>query len=178
MRHHAAILWMLLISVALGGAAHAADFDRFLGSYQGEVNTTIDGDEVKRDLSVEIAEIDDGFRVKWTTTTIQPDGREKSKSYSIDFIPTDREHIFRSAMKKNLFGGREPLDPMKGDPYVWADINGDTLTVHALIVTEDGGYEMQTYDRTLVEGGLDLRFNRIRNGESLREIQATLRRVN
>ena len=66
---------------------------------------------------------------------------------------------------------------MKGDPYVWSRVNGDLLTVHAMIITEDGGYEMLTYKRTVVEEGLDLEFNRIKNGESLKTITAHLEKV-
>ena len=65
---------------------------------------------------------------------------------------------------------------MQGDPYVWARIVGDTLTIYALVVLEEGGYQMQVYDRTLSEAGLELEFSRIRNGERLRNIATTLKR--
>jgi hypothetical protein len=80
-------------------------------------------------------------------------------------------------MKVNVFGGNVALDPMQGDPYVWARIEGPTLTVYALHILDDGGYEMQVYDRTIAEGGLELRFSRIRNGTSLRDIRASLGRI-
>ncbi len=166
-----------ILALLVAGAAMAADYDAFIGSYEGEVVITDDARESKRDLSVDIKEIDEGFQVNWSTTTRQSDGKEKTKSYSIDFVPSDREHIYRSAMKKNLFGGREPLDPMKGDPYVWAHIENGTLIVNALIINEQGGYEMQTYERTIVADGLKLKFNRIRDGEPLREIEAMLTRT-
>ena len=166
---------MGLTLLLIPAAALAAEIDPFVGSYEGAaVLTRDDGTEQRRDLGVDIEKIDDGFRVHWDTTTMRSDGSVKTKSYTIEFFPSSREHIYQSAMKSNLFGGREPLDPMRGDPYVWAYIRGDTLFVHALIITEDGGYEMQTYERTRLDGGLALKFNRIRNGEPLREIRATL----
>lgn len=170
--------YLPVFALLVAGTVMAADYDPFIGRYEGEVVITDDASESRRDLSVDIRKIDEGFQVNWSTTTRQSDGKEKTKSYSIDFVPSDREHIYRSAMKKNLFGGREPLDPMKGDPYVWAHIENGTLIVNALIINEQGGYEMQTYERKLVDGGLMLRFNRIRDGERLREIEAMLKRTN
>ena len=81
-------------------------------------------------------------------------------------------------MKTNVFGGRVALDPLKGDPYVWARITGDTLTVFALLITEDGDYEMQVYDRTLTPKGLDLVFLRTRHGKEPALIKAILTRIN
>jgi hypothetical protein len=169
---------MLLLVTGLAQTAWAtSDFKRFFGEYEGEATVEIDGEPVRRDLGVVIREIKGGFRVNWQTTTVRPDGRERTKSYTIDFSHTGRANVYSSAMKTNLFGGREPLDPMKGDPYVWAHINDDTLTVHALIINEEGGYEMQTYDRTLVDEGLALRFTLIRDGQPGREINTVLRRT-
>ena len=80
-------------------------------------------------------------------------------------------------MRKNLFGQTVPLDPLKGDPYVWARIVGDELRVHALIIREDGGYKLLSYDRVLTEIGLDLYYSRIRVGELLRVVTGTLKRL-
>ncbi len=73
-----------------------------------------------------------------------------------------------------MFGNAVPLDPLKGDPYVWARVEGDTLTVFALHVLEDGGYEMQTYARKRIPEGIDLKYSRIRDGETLRTVEGTL----
>jgi hypothetical protein len=66
------------------------------------------------------------------------------------------------------------LDPLQGDPYVWSRISEDTLTVYSLLIDEAGGYEVQEYDRTLTNGGLNLEYRRIRNGEKLKAITAFL----
>ena len=158
-------------------AAQATDFRQFYGTYKGETVEVREQQEIKRDLSVEIRETDDGFRVDWKTTSVRSDGREKSKSYSIDFFPSGRANIFSSAMKANLFGGRQPLDPMRGDPYVWAQIENDVMTVHALIITEEGGYEMLTYERRLTDEGMEVKFNRVRDGVPQKEITAVLTRT-
>lgn len=157
--------------------ATAADsYEKFYGDYVGETVDTSSGTEVKRNLGVTISPAKKGFNVSWETTTIKADGRVKSKSYSINFIASDRDNIFSSAMKTNLFGGQQALDPMKGDPYVWARINGDTLSLHALVINDDGGFEMQTYDRTLIDEGMKLVFSRYGEGHVLKHIEAILTR--
>ena len=65
---------------------------------------------------------------------------------------------------------------MKGDPYVWSRITGNIFTVYSLLIDQDGGYEMQEYNRTLIEGGLNLEYLRIRNGEKLKNISAFLKK--
>ena len=116
------------------------------------------------------------FNVSWKTTTFKHD-EPKTKSYSIDFIESGREHIYKAAQKKNVFGGREPLDPLKGDAYAWARVDGPKLTIYALVITESGGFEMQTYDRILLgDNNLHLKFSRIRDGETLKTIDTNLYR--
>lgn len=157
-------------------AMAAQDIEQFVGEYVGETTFT-DGDtEYKRDLGVSITKTKQGFKIIWKTTTHKPSGEIKAKTYEIEFHSTKRENIYSSAMRTNVFGGRTALDPMEGDPYVWARITDDTLSVYALLVTEEGGYEMQVYDRTLTPDGLDLKFSRIRDGKNLRLIEARLKR--
>jgi hypothetical protein len=169
--------FLLIALTFVGFPAHAAeDFAPFIGEFAGKSSSEVDGVEKRRDLSVDISETKDGFNVSWTTTTFKKD-KPKTKSYSIDFIESDREHIYQAAQKKNVFGGREPLDPMKGDAYAWARVEGQKLTIYALVITEDGGFEMQTYDRILLgDDNLHLKFSRIRDGETLKTIDTNLYR--
>ena len=161
---------------AFAGPAPAAErtIKNFYGTYVGRSISTVGEGLSQRDLNVVIKKHKNGFTVDWTTVTRMADGKVKSKSYSINFRATQRSGIFASAMRNNVFGGAEPLDPLKGDPYFWAGIKGDTLTVHALLITDDGGYEMQIYERTLTEDGLLLKFSRNRDGAPLRFITGTL----
>ena len=168
--------WAIFLLLSIPTLTLASDPERFYGHYTGETVDTSSGKEVKRNLDVTIKKAKKGFNVSWETTTIKSDGRTKTKSYSINFIPSDRDSIYSSAMKTNLFGGQEALDPLKGDPYVWARIHNDTLTLHALVITDDGGFEMQTYNRTLVEGGMQLKFDRISDGHEVKHIEVFLKR--
>ncbi|KEJ97640.1 hypothetical protein SAMN05444149_101673 [Pseudosulfitobacter pseudonitzschiae] len=154
-----------------------ADISKFVGSYKGSADVlSADGTVQPRDMSVEIGASDKGFTVRWTSTRTRDDGTEKSKSYAIRFIPSDRNGIYAAAMGRNVFGHDVQLDPMQGEPYVWARLSGDTLSVYSLFVTDEGGYEIQQYDRTLVDEGLRLKFQRLRNGAPLRSVSTVLKR--
>lgn len=157
--------------------AHAADIAPFVGDYIGSANVVDeDGTETPRDMSVSIHEIKGGFNVSWTTTTYKQDGRVKDQKFSIDFKPSERPDVFSAAMKRNVFGHEVPLDPMKGEPFVWGRIEGQTLTVFSLFIGETGDYELQQFDRTLAEGGLDLSFSRFRNGTKSRSVETFLKK--
>lgn len=152
-----------------------AQVEPFVGKYSGAAEVySADGSKENRDLSVEIAKTDAGFSVAWVTITFKRSGRVDEKAYKFDFVPR-QNGLFAAAQKKDLFGNDVQLDPMKGEPYVWSQINGDTLTVYALFVDPVGGYVIQQYDRTLVEGGLMLEFNSVADGETYHTVSSFLK---
>ena len=178
--HNFRIIVFLSTLLAMAGNAFAADgIKPFVGEYRGRAISDSGAGLDERDLSVIIkTKGDRGFVVEWTTVSRgSSSGRLRKKSYDIEFIPTKRPNIYSSAMKTNVFGGRQAMDPLKGDPFFWARIDGQTLTLFALIITEEGDYEIQVYDRTLIAGGMSLRFSRVRDGEVLKHISGTLERV-
>jgi len=167
------LIWAALSSLQ----AQAADIAAFEGDYVGSANVVDDdGTETPRDMSVSIHGLKDGFNVSWTTTTYKADGRVKAQKFSIDFKQSDRSDVYSAAMKRNVFGHEVPLDPMQGEPFVWGRIEGDTLTVFSLFIDETGDYELQQFDRTLAEGGLDLSFSRFRNGVKSRSVETFLKK--
>ncbi len=131
--------------------------------------------EEPRDLSVKIRPYNHGFTLDGTTLIDRSDG-PKRQSYSIQFSPTNRAGIFASAMRRSMFGHLEPLDPLKGAPYIWARIAGGTLTVYTLLIADDG-YEVQIYERTLTPDGMDLRLSHDRNGKEVKTVTGTLKRI-
>lgn len=174
----ASLIRMLLplLVLALSALAAAADIDRFVGTFSGSAEFLVDGEPQNRDLGVVIAKSEGGFEVTWTSVTFRSDGRTKERAYTIAFTPSSRDNIYQSAMKPNLFGKSVPLDPLEGEPFVWARFEEDTLSVFSLFIDESGEYEVQEFHRTLVPEGLDLVFMRLRNGAVEREIKATLER--
>ncbi len=160
-------------------AAETSAIAPFFGHYEGR---SMEGDrqESIRDLDVTIEPVatsGDRFRIIWSTIIRRSSGEPKRKSYSIEFVPTSRSGIFSSAMRTDMFGNAVPLDPLKGDPFVWCRIAGRTLTVYAMTITDTGSFDLQVYDRTLREGGLDLKFTRLDEGEAPTVITAFLEKT-
>ena len=174
------LLLMAVVAVGSFGwwlpAGAAEPIDPFVGEFVGRAGPGGD-DQAARDANVSIAKDGDGFIVEWTTTSHLKDGEVSRKTYAIAFRPTGRGAIYGSAMARNKFGGSVPLDPLKGEPFVWAKIEGKTLTVYALLITDDGDYDLQTYDRTLTPEGLTLNFSRLRPDGPGKAITIDLRRA-
>jgi len=154
-----------------------ADFEKFYGHFVGKSEEGQAGAEFKRDIDVKIGPYKRGFNITWSTLTHRTGGKSKTSTFSINFRSSGRDGIFGSAMGKDKFGQEIPLDPLKGAPYVWAIIDGMTMTVNSLLIFEDGGYEIQTYKRRLVKSGMALEFSRVRNGKIQKLIRGNLRRV-
>jgi hypothetical protein len=179
MRDHLIASFIFIGSLVLASPnVPAADpeITRFIGEYVGRSIQAPNEPLSRRDLSIKISgRGENGFTLEWTTLILDGSGSRR-QSYSIDFSPSGRPGIFSSAMHRDTFGQSEPLDPLKGEPYVWAAISGPTLTVHALLITQDGGYEMQVYRRTLTADGMALTFSRNRNGRELKTVYGVLGR--
>lgn len=169
--------WVALVCLLSAASVPVcASVDKFEGSYEG--TAVAGGDELSaRDISVNIESKAKGFSLTWTAVIRKANGKVKRSEYSIEFLPTKRAGLYRSGMRRNLFGQAVPLDPLKGDPYVWAKVEDDTLVVHALLITEDGGYELQIYKRSLTPGGMHLDYFRIRDNEILRTVTGDLKKV-
>ena len=165
----------LLLSVL--SAPAVASFEQFLGRYEGAAVAGGGNELSPRDISVSMTPKGSGFNLQWTVVIHKVSGKVKRVEYAIDFLPTKRSGLYRSGMRRNMFGQAVPLDPLKGDPYVWARIEGDVLTVHALIITEDGGYEFQIHKRSLTPGGMHLDYFRVKDNEILRTVTGDLKKV-
>lgn len=174
----AGVYLLMIAGPALAQVKPNLTIESFYGTFVGQTVYESETGLSKRDLNVSIKpEGKGGFNITWTTISQRPNGTIKKAEHSISFKPTKREGIFSSAMQVNRFGARVPLDPLKGDPYVWARIDGNKFSVYAMLITDEGGYEMQTYERTLADGDMLLNFSRVRNGIPLKRIKARLKRV-
>lgn len=172
-------LFPILLLVALSPATRAdlADINAFFGRYEGRGIELEQGTVAQRAMTVEIGPTDDGFNVTWSTTTFGNADLRDTKSYSVNFTDSRRENIFASQMRMNKFGGRVPLDPLKGDPLIWARLIDATLTVYAMRITAEGSYDLQVYNRTLVDGGLRLAYTRFLEGQAVRTVDGFLKQV-
>ncbi|MSO70296.1 MAG: hypothetical protein EXQ98_08510 [Alphaproteobacteria bacterium] len=107
-----------------------------------------------RDLDVTLQAAGQGFTLSWTT--VMREGGDpknpnvKRKSESLNFQPTERPGIFAPKEASR--------DPIAGGRTMWARVKGQTLTVSTIAVLDDGGFELQRYDRTLTDLGMELDF--------------------
>ncbi len=153
--------------------------DAFYGDFVGKTISEKERGKKERDLAISIRRIDNNrpsFSLEWTTLIPRADGSVAEKSQKIRFRLSRREHIYNAGMKPNAFGKLVALDPMKGEPYVWARVRGAQMVVYFMHVLDDGTYEMQVYDRQLTADGMLVTFTRSRNGERIRTITGKLKR--
>lgn len=168
----------LLVVAGLAPLALAQDLtvQAFYGRYQGsgiaQNRDSLYFGVTVRDFDVLIGADGPGFFVEWTSV-IRGGGDPAN--------PGVRRKVSRAAFDPaatpGIFRAREQGDPLRGEAYGWARIKDQTLTVHLMAIREDGGYEIQTYDRTLTGAGMDLRFVRVSDGESVREVNGKLVKI-
>jgi hypothetical protein len=177
-----AFLFVAAVLSAAPALADGHELDKFVGRYEGKaIETTGPKTETGRDLSVTIERDAEtkGFTVEWTTVIWRPDRKEETQKFKVRFFASKRPHIYAAAMRKDMFGKFLPLDPMTGEPYFWARIQGRTLSIFYVLVTDEGGYEMQVYHRTLSADGkkMDVEFRRVIDGVAQRVVAAELTKV-
>lgn len=166
---------VLALTAGLSGA-HAAEIADFFGEYVGEATVDKQGKQSTRDLSVIISPHKKAFNVRWAAVK-RGSAEVDRKEFDVNFRPSLRAGIYSSSMRSDLFGNPVALDPMSGDPYFWATLHGDTLSVYALLITEDGSYDMQVYHRTLAPTGLELEYSRLHEDQVTTTAKAFLRKV-
>ncbi len=154
-----ALPWRSLMAQTTG------DFQPFIGEFTGQVVYAVPAGLAKRDLEVTIRRERGGFSLKWTTISRRASGKLKRAEHFVAFAPAKRPGFYAATDRIDRPGARIPIDPLAGDPQVWANIAGRTMTVYAVLITEDGKYEVQTYKRTAVPGGMELKFNWERRGK-------------
>ncbi|ANG63338.1 hypothetical protein A8C75_13230 [Marinobacterium aestuarii] len=177
MRQLISLLTLSLLFLASPLYAQDLEIEAFYGHFTGIADAQVAGEAERRQLSVRIEPKDDNFEVAWGTQVKRADLTQKEHFYRILFRKTRRGAIYASAMRMNVFGKHIPMDPLAGDPFVWARIHDKTLTVYAMMITNQGAYDMQIYDRTLRDDGdMDLAYTRILDGAISKEITASLKR--
>ena len=172
------MLLTVLVSVVGYGPSYGYQGDPLAPFYGHYVGKTTDGAvdvTAMRNAEVIISPVKNGFNLQWATV-IHRENKTVTRRFSIDFHHRGSSNVYGSAMKINTFGHQVPLDPLDGEPFLWAVVDGAVLVVHSLLIFKDGSYEMQSYERRSTKMGLDLRFTRIRNGTVMKAVQGKLLR--
>lgn len=164
--------------------AQADDLSPFLGSYVGRatVEDLSTGEQHLRDLDIVVVPHgQDGLRIDWVTVGLV-DGRRdvpgvKRWAQTALFEPAADTGYMVEVGDSDLFREREETVPIKGDPVRWTRLNGKTLHTYSFVVLEDGRYELQHYQRILTDVGMDIRFERVVDGEIIRRVAGNTARA-
>jgi hypothetical protein len=176
---------LIALMLAAPAAARAASLEPLFGAYVGvaEVADLATGDVRQRDMDIVIEPYrQGGFRIQWVNASLV-DGKRAApgverRVQTVLFEPAQGRGFFVEAAESNPFREREQTRPMRGDPVRWASLDDQGLHVYSFVVLEDGRYELQVYDRTLTDIGLDIKFQRIVDGAVMRQITGTTARAN
>jgi len=164
------------LACAVGAAAQAqtVDMNAFFGRFEGmgvaEDAESIYFETTVRELAVEIRPSGNGFQIYWSTQFKKggdPSApKAKLREATIDFLPTPQPGIFAST-------DRDPF----GKPMWWAALRGQTLHTYMMQIDAEGRWIIQKYARTLTGTGMELMFERYRDGEDVRSVKGRLNRV-
>lgn len=177
MRPALAPVVLALATLVLALPAAAASLADYFGSFVGvaEVRDAADRVVEKRHMDIEITPYRrTGFRIRWVNVTLV-DGRRdvpgvQRRVAEVTFEPRGRAGLFVEARTVSPFVQREEIAPLAGDPMRWAKLDDTGLHVFSFVVLPNGRYELQIYTRRLTDAGLDLEFERVVDGDTLRRI--------
>src|SRR5690606_17619121 len=177
---------LIVVTLAASIEAGAASLQPFFGTYVGVAEVRDprnDGEVRQRDMDIVIEPYKrGGFSIHWINVTLVDGERAapgvERRVQTVLFEPAPNRGFFVEVEAANPFRERGETRPMRGDPVRWASLDEEGLHVYSFVVLEDGRYELQIYDRTLTDIGLDIRFQRIVDGTLVREITGTTARAN
>ncbi|MEA3291666.1 MAG: hypothetical protein U9Q71_05105 [Pseudomonadota bacterium] len=168
-------LFVLLLIFACGSSPvmGATDLDRFAGQWRGVAVDRNDGFEITADsLVLQLKQGTEGFDLEWKI----PDSGDQAR-----FIETDQPGVFSTSASKlgflGLFSSSKEIDPLAGDPLIWARFEAGSLTVYKLTIDDLGAFSLDRSHLTVAGESLQLRFTRRAHGEPERSFVALLERV-
>jgi hypothetical protein len=173
-----------VLLIGHGQAAWAEDLARFVGTYVGQatVEDLASGERQQRDLDIVVVPYrEHGLRIDWITVGLV-DGRRdlpgvKRWSQTALFQPAADHDFLVEVGAVDLFSERRETAPIEGDPVRWTSVDGNVLKTNSFMVLEDGRYELQVYQRILTEIGMDISFERIVDGETVRRVTGSTARA-
>ncbi len=173
----AALLVIIPAAATTAVAAEDQPISAFFGTFSGggvaQNRDSIYFAVTARDFDVTITPAPgNGFRINWTSvirrggTPGQPKIRRKASTKTL-----------ASAETPGMFRGANSGNPLDGQEMCWGYIRGNTFTVFLMRVDKGGNYELQQYDRTLTDIGMELVFRSMHNGETVRTVTGRLVRT-
>lgn len=184
-RHTVIAVGLAFVTSVLAAIPALADgIDPFIGTYVGTAQVLgADGEVTEvRDMDITIAEERGGsFRITWINVSLI-DGRRdvvgvRRRVDEVALEPGDRDGVYLEKTRRSLFERRQSVDAIAGDPVRWGRIDGNSLGIFSLVLMENGGYSLQSYERILTEDGMDIEFTRVEDGAVTRRIVGRTVRV-
>jgi hypothetical protein len=165
-------------AVAASGADGAVQLKDLMGTYLGRaIVKDLDTNKTEeREIDVEISPFKgNGFHIRWVNVTLVGGRRDvpgvKRRLSAVAFTPVKGQTFFVEVPESSVFGEREELTPLGGDPVRWAVLDAAGLHLYAFVVLDDGRYELQTYSRRRTPQGIDLHYARVVDGRPVRIIE-------
>ena len=175
---HLRVLALLAALLAAGGAwaQDALSLEAFFGRWEGSaigksVAASAPGYRA-RDLDVTISETADGFEISWVTVIR---GQDDDADAAAERRATSARFV---AAGGATWQAEATEAPPAGLSRSWARLEGSSLKVYVLEIDETGIYEIAQYERTITPAGvMDLKFTRIRDGRTVRQVTGSLLRA-
>lgn len=170
----AALVW-LCISNTTYGATTAIErlAGRYVGVNVGEATTSVT--PAPSDIHLDMQPSGQRFVLRWQSLSVLATGTRHH--YEVVFKKTPRSGIYLAEMGCDLFGNARPLDPGRGEPYMWAYIGDAELTLYAMYIANDGSHDLSRYLYRWAGDSVTLKYERVRNEQPIERLQAVLRRA-
>jgi hypothetical protein len=124
-----------------------------------------------RNLDLKIEKSARGFRITWNSIQEHRDDRSHrmtARATSVGFSPAGKEGLYVMDAAKA---------PLTEHAYLWAQVADRILTVHSIMLSDDGHLEHQKYVRTLqANGDLQLLYTRRLDDDVARTVMSVFRR--
>lgn len=123
----------------------------------------------QRELNVNIEPTQDGFAIAWTTVLHK--GRDPKnqrvvrRDNLLAFVPSGRANLWRVAKEG---------DPISGETYAWARIEGDSLITYVSWIDDEGMFDVERYARQVTPSGMTVNFRLTREGTEVLSVHAEL----
>lgn len=140
------------------------------------------GEEEQRDITAEFRKHRRGGFQMDRIAVILVDGKRaapgvKRRVTEQVFRPADDGAFYVEIPKPNPFKEAEELRAIDGDAVRWASLDGNHLLIYSFAVLDDGRFELQALDSAVEGDRLEVRFQRVMDGEVVVELQGTAVRV-
>ena len=126
----------------------------------------------QRELNITIEPTQDGFAIAWTTVLHKGSDPKHER-----VVRRDNRLAFVSSGRANLWRVAKEGDPISGETYAWARIEGDSLITYVTWIDDEGMFDVDRYARQITPAGMKVSFRLTREGTEVLSVEADLEKV-